>query len=86
MTQTSLKDTNFLVFLNFLLNATNKSMTLFLLCKIMGILHNTHYILYNTSITICVVSGDNREKAVPKKMRRERERENVRSEQKSLKE
>jgi hypothetical protein len=52
----------------------------------MGILHNTHYILYNTSITICVISGDNREMAVPKKMRRERERENVRSEQKSLKE
>jgi hypothetical protein len=41
----------------------------------MGILHNTHYILYNTSITICVISGDNREKGRAKEdEKRERER------------
>jgi hypothetical protein len=64
----------FSVFLIFVECDKQKHDTIFLLCKIMGILHNTHYILYNTSITICVVSRDNREKAVPKKMRRERER------------
>jgi hypothetical protein len=64
----------FSVFFIFVECDKQKHDTIFLLCKIMGILHNTHYILYNTSITICVVSRDNREKAVPKKMRRERER------------